>query len=224
MSQAIIKSPGLTDYDAVLKHMRALTECRTQHTADQIWFLQHLPVYTLGLNADKSHILEKNLIPVVQSDRGGQVTYHGPGQLVVYLLLDLHRLNIRVREYVYLLEQVMIDLCNMLSIDAYRRTGAPGVYVEDKKIGALGVRVKKGCCYHGIAINVDMDLSPFSSIHPCGYQDLEVTQLSMHGFTKTIQDIPPLMVPLINHHLGLPSLDPNVYQEKTVFHTTTEAA
>jgi lipoyl(octanoyl) transferase len=140
--------------------------------------VQHPPVYTLGKNGKPEHILDALDIPVVNVDRGGQVTYHGPGQLVVYVLLDLKRLKMGVRSLVTLLEQAVIELLSIYSVDAIARKDAPGVYVGKKKIAALGLRVRKGCCFHGIAINVDMDLSPYEQINPCGYEGLEITQLS----------------------------------------------
>ncbi len=158
--------------------MQAFTDTRDAATADELWFLQHPPVYTLGKNGDISHILDAGDIPVVNIDRGGQVTYHGPGQLVVYTLLDLKRLQLGVRAAVSLLEDSIIATLSDFGVVSAARKEAPGVYVKDAKIAALGLRVRKGCCFHGLALNVDMDLSPFRHINPCGYQGLEVTQLS----------------------------------------------
>jgi len=166
------------DYHSTWQAMQAFTDSRDARTADELWFLQHPPVFTLGKNADPSHILDAGDIPVVHIDRGGQVTYHGPGQLVVYTLLDLKRLGLGVRAAVTLLEDSVIALLADYDITARSRRDAPGVYVNDAKIAALGLRVRKGCCFHGLAFNVDMDLSPFRRINPCGYQGLAVTQLS----------------------------------------------
>ncbi len=157
--------------------MQDFTNSRQLGTPDELWFLQHPPVYTLGKNARPEHILNAADILVVESDRGGQVTYHGPGQVVVYTLLDLSRLKLGVRELVTTLEQTIIELLAGYDVLARARREAPGVYVNDAKIAALGLRVRKGCSFHGLALNVDMDLEPFSRINPCGYEGLEVTQL-----------------------------------------------
>ena len=169
---------GLRSYVDIWHDMQQFTENRTEHTDDEVWFVQHPSVYTLGKNGKPEHILDALNIPVVNVDRGGQVTYHGPGQLVVYVLLDLKRLKMGVRALVTLLEQAVIELLSNYSVDAIARKDAPGVYVGKKKIAALGLRVRKGCCFHGIAINVDMDVSPYKQINPCGYEGLEITQLS----------------------------------------------
>lgn len=158
--------------------MRDFTDSRINETADEFWFLQHPPVYTLGKNAKAEHVLNANGIPVINVDRGGQVTYHGPGQIVVYTLLDLKRLKIGVRELVTMIENSIIDLLAAYGVESSARRDAPGVYVNNAKIAALGLRVRKGCSFHGLALNVDMDLEPFSRINPCGYEGLEVTQLN----------------------------------------------
>ncbi len=157
--------------------MQDFTNSRNHETADELWFLQHPPVYTMGKNAKPEHLLAPDNIPVVNADRGGQVTYHGPGQLVVYTLLDLKRLKIGVRELVTLIEKTLVELLNGYDIDASAKPEAPGVYVNNAKIAALGLRIRRGCSFHGLALNVDMDLEPFSRINPCGYEGLEVTQL-----------------------------------------------
>lgn len=161
--------------------MRSFTEGRTPNTTDEIWVVEHPPTFTLGQSGDSSHILHADKIPIVQSDRGGQVTYHGPGQLVVYVLVDIVRCGVGVRELVRTLEQSIIDLLATAQVKGERRAGAPGVYVDGRKIAALGIRVKRGRCYHGLSLNVDMDLRPFSQINPCGYPGLEVTQLTDLG-------------------------------------------
>ncbi len=173
----VVRHLGIVDYLDSWQQMQAFTDSRTENTADELWFLQHNPVYTLGKNGKTEHILNSADIPVINSDRGGQVTYHGPGQLVVYTLLDIKRLSIGVRELVTLIEQNIIELLAGYKVVANARRDAPGVYVNDAKIAALGLRVRKGCCFHGLALNVDMDLEPFSRINPCGYEGLEVTQL-----------------------------------------------
>ncbi len=175
---------GVVDYSETWQKMRDFTDSRQPDTPDELWFLQHPPVYTLGKNGKPEHVLDAADIPVVNSDRGGQVTYHGPGQLVVYTLLDLTRLKVGVRELVTILEQTVIELLEGYGVVASARREAPGVYVNDAKIAALGLRVRKGCSFHGLALNVDMDLEPFSRINPCGYQGLEVTQL-----TNLVSDI-----------------------------------
>lgn len=169
---------GLQPYLPVWQDMQRFTDQRNDATEDELWLLQHPPVYTLGKSGKTEHVLDSGDIPVVQSDRGGQVTYHGPGQIIVYTLLDLKRMHIGIRELVTRIENSVIALLDDYAVNACARQDAPGVYVEGKKIAALGLRVRKGCCFHGVALNVDMDLEPFERIDPCGYQDLEVTQLS----------------------------------------------
>ena len=174
----VIRHPGEVDYLQTWQKMQEFTDARGNETADELWFLQHPPVYTLGKNGKPEHVLNAQDIPVVNSDRGGQVTYHGPGQIVVYTMLDLSRLKIGVRELVTRIEQSIIELLADHGVESNARRDAPGVYVNNAKIAALGLRVRKGCSFHGLALNVDMDLEPFSRINPCGYEGLEVTQLS----------------------------------------------
>jgi len=173
-----VRELGLRPYLDVWQAMQRFTDQRTATTADELWVLQHPPVFTLGKNGRAEHILDSGEIPVIHSDRGGQVTYHGPGQIIVYTLLDLNRLRIGVRELVTRIENSVIDLLEQYAIDARARADAPGVYVNGRKIAALGLRVRRGRSFHGLALNVDMDLEPFSRINPCGYQGLEVTQLA----------------------------------------------
>jgi len=173
----VVRHLGEAGYHDTWQKMQDFTNSRQSGTPDELWFLQHPPVYTLGKNARPEHILNAADIPVVESDRGGQVTYHGPGQVVVYTLLDLSRLKLGVRELVTTLEQTIIELLAGYDVLARAKREAPGVYVKDAKIAALGLRVRKGCSFHGLALNVDMDLEPFSRINPCGYEGLEVTQL-----------------------------------------------
>lgn len=175
-----IRRLGLRDFESVWREMQVFTDERNTQTPDEIWLVEHPPVFTLGLNGKREHLLDPGTIPVIACDRGGQVTYHGPGQLIAYLLLDLKRRNLGVKALVHALEQAVIDLLADFDIQGERRAGAPGVYVGDAKIAALGLRVRRGCCYHGLSLNVDMDLKPFTRINPCGYKNLRVTQLSEH--------------------------------------------
>jgi len=168
---------GRVDYTACLAAMQDFTDRREANTPDQLWLVQHPPVFTLGLAGKPEHVLDAGDIPVVHCDRGGQVTYHGPGQVVLYTLLDLKRADVGVKALVTTLEQAVIDLLTTLGIDGERRAGAPGVYVAGAKIAALGLRVRRGCAYHGLSLNVAMDLTPFERINPCGYAGLAVTDL-----------------------------------------------
>lgn len=169
---------GTQEYQVIWSKMKEFTMSRTEHTEDELWLLEHPPVYTQGQAGKAEHILNRNTIPIIQSDRGGQITYHGPGQLIVYVLVDLIRLNIGVRTLVSKLEQVLISTLAHYQINAARHCGAPGVYVDEKKIASIGLRVKNGRTYHGIALNVDMDLKPFNDINPCGFNKMEMTQIS----------------------------------------------
>ena len=166
------------DFQQTWRAMQEFTAVRTPDTPDEIWLCQHPPVFTQGLAGKPEHLLRDIGVPVVKIDRGGQITYHGPGQLVAYLLLDLRRRNLGVKALVHRIEQALIDLLAEYGVEAARRPGAPGVYVDDAKIAALGLKIKNGCCYHGLSLNVAMDLAPFSAINPCGYEGLAVTQLS----------------------------------------------
>jgi lipoyl(octanoyl) transferase len=185
----VLRHLGEVDYLKTWQAMQDFTDSRDDDTADEFWLLQHAPVYTLGKNGQPEHILDAGDIPVVNSDRGGQVTYHGPGQVIVYTLLDLKRLKIGVRELVTRIEQSVIELLQDYAIESNARRDAPGVYVNDAKIAALGLRVRKGCSFHGLALNVDMNLEPFSRINPCGYEGLEVTQLKSFVNDVAINDV-----------------------------------
>ena len=176
--QTVLRRLGLMDYETVWRNMQTYTQERNEVSADEIWIVEHPPVYTLGLNGKREHLLNIASIPVIETDRGGQVTYHAPGQLVVYPLLDIERLKMGVREIVTLLEQAMITVLSQYGIMAMAKPEAPGVYVAGKKIGSVGLRVKRGCCYHGLSLNNNMDLSPFKHINTCGYPLLDVTQLA----------------------------------------------
>lgn len=184
--QLRIRQPGLCDYLPIWQEMQAFTRRRGDETPDELWLLQHRPVFTLGMNGKPAHVLSAGDIPVLNVDRGGQVTYHGPGQLVAYVLLDLRRLGIGVRGLVTALEQSVVEWLQSCSVTASVRRDAPGVYVDGAKVAALGLRVRRGCSYHGLAINVDMDLTPFDRINPCGYAGMPVTQLRDLGINLDV--------------------------------------
>jgi len=173
----LIRRLGRVDYAPTFAAMQGFTATRTPETADELWLCEHPPVFTQGLSGKPEHLLADIGIPVLQIDRGGQITYHGPGQVVAYLLLDLRRRSLKVRELVAKIEQAVIDLLADCGVAAERQANAPGVYVGGAKIAALGLRIKGGCSYHGVSLNVDMDLAPYQSINPCGYPGLTVTQL-----------------------------------------------
>jgi lipoyl(octanoyl) transferase len=180
---------GLADYTVVWREMQAFTDTRTAETPDELWLLQHPPVFTLGRNGKTEHLHHTGNIPVIHVDRGGQVTFHGPGQLVAYPLLDLKRRRLGIQSLVRLLEQSVIDLLADYAIRAGRRDKAPGVYVEGRKIAALGLRVRRGCCYHGLSLNVNVDLEPFAMINPCGYPGLEVARLADLGIDAPLDTV-----------------------------------
>lgn len=184
-----IKYLGSSDYQRTWDAMRDFTDQRNPETRDELWIVEHAPVFTQGLNGRAEHLLDPGNIPVVQIDRGGQITYHGPGQLVLYCLLDIARLGLGVKGLVASIENSVIDLLERYQITAHTRRGAPGVYVGDAKIAALGLRIRKGCCYHGLSLNVDMDLEPFARINPCGYAGLAVAQLSDLGVTAGVEQV-----------------------------------
>jgi lipoyl(octanoyl) transferase len=176
-SPITVRKLGLAGFDSTWRAMRQFTASRTGDTPDEIWLVQHSPVYTLGIAGREEHLPRvDNGIPVIKTDRGGQITYHGPGQMVVYLLLDMQRRRLTVRPLVRLMEQAVVGLLREYGVAANGRAEAPGVYVDNAKIAALGLRIKRGCCYHGLALTVDMDLRPFRAIDPCGYPGLDVTQ------------------------------------------------
>ncbi|MBL3588605.1 MAG: lipoyl(octanoyl) transferase LipB [gamma proteobacterium endosymbiont of Lamellibrachia anaximandri] len=192
----LIRQLGLQPYETTWQAMRDYTDNRDAKSRDELWLLQHPPVFTLGQAGKPEHLLRPGAIPIIKSDRGGQVTYHGPGQLITYLMLDLRRAKIGVRALVSLLEKSVVVLLAAKGIDAAARADAPGVYVDGSKIAALGLRVRHGCSFHGLSLNVDMDLEPFSRINPCGHPGLTVTQLAdLNGTT----DIPTLGRDLAKH-------------------------
>ena len=172
-----IRHLGLKAYNTVWEDMKLFTSDRHEKTIDELWLVEHLPVYTQGQAGKAEHLLHATAIPVVKSDRGGQITYHGPGQLVAYVLIDIRRQHMGIRHFVAQLERVLIQLLKHYDIAGQIRCGAPGVYVNEKKIASIGLRVKNGCTYHGISLNVAMDLKPFSNINPCGYASLQMTQI-----------------------------------------------
>lgn len=192
IDQLIIRPLRLAEYNSVSQAMRLFTDTRSTETADEIWLIEHKPVYTLGQAAKLEHILNPGAIPVEKTDRGGQVTYHGPGQLVVYPLLNLRRLNLNVRALVTLLEETIIDFLAGYAIHAQARKDAPGVYVNGAKIASIGLRIRRGFCYHGIAFNIAMDLKPFLGINPCGFSQLAVTQLSDLGGPSNLEIVADL--------------------------------
>ncbi|SNS17619.1 lipoyl(octanoyl) transferase [Noviherbaspirillum humi] len=201
MSDITIIRRGREDYDTTFAAMRAFTDARTRDTPDELWIVEHPPVYTLGLGADPSHVLDAHGIPVVQTDRGGEVTFHGPGQAIIYLLMDLRRnreARLFAREFVHRIEQAVIDTLAAYNLDGERKQGAPGIYVSGKvpgpwrgaKIAALGLKVRgNGCTYHGVSLNVAMDLAPFSWINPCGYEGLATVDMQTLGAHAALTDV-----------------------------------
>lgn len=196
-----IRRLGLVDYEATWRDMQRFTDTRTPTTRDEIWFLEHPPVFTLGMNGRREHVLAPGDIPLLPVDRGGQVTYHGPGQLVVYPLLDLRRLGLGVRELVMRLENAVIELAAGYGIEAVGRRDAPGVYVEGRKLASIGLRVRRGCSYHGLALNVVNDLEPFSRINPCGFEGLQVVKLADLAAVGSFGEVMERFVPLVARNL-----------------------
>ena len=197
MTKMVVRRLGTVPYDETWQRMKAFTQGRDVTTYDELWFLEHPAVYTLGQVGKPEHIIAPGDIPVVKSDRGGQVTYHGPGQLVVYLLIDVKRLGVGIRTLVTGIERSVIDFLAKRGILAMARKDAPGVYVEGRKIAALGLRIRKGCSYHGLSLNVDMDLVPFAGIDPCGYKGLEVIDLKTLGIPMTVAQAAVELAPII---------------------------
>ncbi len=203
-----IRQLGLQPYEPISQAMHDFTNTRDETTADEIWLVEHQRVFTQGQAGKAEHVLVPGDIPVIQSDRGGQVTYHGPGQQVMYVLLNLKRRKLGVRELVTILEQTVVNTLAQLGIEAYPRADAPGVYVDGRKICSLGLRIRKGCSFHGLALNIDMDLSPFLRINPCGYAGLEMTQVSALRPGTSLEDVQPL---LINKFIELLNTPPVKY-------------
>lgn len=209
----VVKFFGMTEYEPTWHAMREFTNRRNAQSRDEIWLLQHPPTYTQGQAGRPEHLLNARNIPVVQIDRGGQITYHGPGQIVAYLLLDLRRWKLNVRQMVRLMEQSVIDILAGYNISAQGREDAPGVYVGDAKIAALGLKIRHGCCYHGLSFNIDMDLTPYHFINPCGYQGLRVIQLKDFGIEASTDMLEQLLAHkllalLQQHYLHAASLQP----------------
>lgn len=200
-----IRTLGMTDYLGCWRAMQTFTDARVPATRDEIWLTEHAPVYTLGLAGRREHLRDTQRVPVVRVDRGGQVTYHGPGQLVVYLLFDLKRARIGIRDMVRAIEAAVIELLDSLRVSAYGKRSAPGVYVlrngVEAKIAAIGLKVRNGCTYHGLALNVAMDLSPFAAIDPCGYPGLDVTSLADLDVVQRVEDVGAALAPRLAAHL-----------------------
>jgi len=199
----VVEWRGRADYEPIWREMQQFTDLRTESTPDRIWMLEHPPVFTLGMNASREHLLSPGEIPVVPIDRGGQVTYHGPGQLMIYPLLDLRRAKLGVRDLVTALEQTVVDYCAAHAIEADTRADAPGVYVRGAKLASIGIRVRRGASYHGLALNVDMDLEPFSRINPCGFKDLPMTQLADLGVAASTASVAAAITPHLLRALRL---------------------
>jgi len=206
----LIRNLGLQSYEPVSQQMHDFTDTRDDTTPDEIWLVEHYPVFTQGQAGKAEHVLAPGDIPVIQSDRGGQVTYHGPGQQVMYVLINLKRRKIGVRELVTLLENTVINTLAMQGIKAQARADAPGVYVQGKKICSLGLRIRKGCSFHGLALNIDMDLAPFMRINPCGYAGLEMTQVSQLTENTGVDKIRPI---LVQQFLALLNNPPHQYMD-----------
>ena len=206
----LIRNLGLQPYDPVSRAMHDFTDMRTDTTQDEIWLVEHHPVFTQGQAGKAEHVLAAGDIPVVQSDRGGQVTYHGPGQQVMYVLINLKRRKLGVRELVTLLEQTVVNTLAEVGIEAYPRADAPGVYVQGKKICSLGLRIRKGCSFHGLALNIDMDLAPFLRINPCGYAGMEMTQVHHLHPEVNMDKIRPI---LMDKFLALLNYPPHKYTD-----------
>ena len=196
-----IRYLGLQDYQGTWEKMSEFTTERTSETVDELWVLEHPAVFTQGCAGKAEHLLTETNIPIVKSDRGGQITYHAPGQIIIYLLIDLRRQKVNVRSLVSIIEQAIINLLALNNVTAIAKPDAPGVYVKGKKIASLGLKIRKGCSFHGLALNVDMDLSPFLHINPCGYAGLEMTQCKNEGINISINELAPLLAEHIHHQL-----------------------
>lgn len=208
----ILRQLGLQPYEAVSHAMHVFTDNRSPDTQDEIWLVEHPKVFTQGQAGKAEHVLFPGDIPVVQSDRGGQVTYHGPGQQVMYVMIDIKRRKIGVRQLVTAIEQTVVDTLAFFNIEAYPKADAPGVYVNGKKICSLGLRIRKGCSLHGLALNIDMDLEPFLRINPCGYAGLQMTQASLEKPGLTVADVMPVLVEAFNRQLGYLQAEPLPWQ------------
>ena len=203
MSELVVRELGRQVYEPVWRAMQDFTNTRTESTPDEIWFCDHDSVFTLGLNTKPEHLLAPGDIPVIQIDRGGQVTYHGPGQLMIYPLIDLRRAGLGVRDLVTALEQSVVDLAADYGIEAASRCDAPGVYVDGVKLASVGLRIRRGSSFHGMALNVDVDLEPFSRINPCGFKDLQLTDLARLGADNELAVVRDKLLPHLLRHLHL---------------------
>jgi len=197
-----IKHLGLRDYGEVWNEMKSFTASRAETTPDELWIVEHSPVFTLGLAGKEEHLLNPGNIPITQSDRGGQVTYHGPGQLIVYIMLDLHRAGLGVRSLVDLLQNSIIQLLQQYNVEGHTIPKAPGVYVSGSKLAAIGLRIRNGRSFHGISLNVEMDLEPFSRINPCGYPDMQITQLHDIGVKLSLDQAAQILTDNLQNNLS----------------------
>ena len=204
---------GLQPYLETWRKMQDVTEQRNKNSVDQIWVVEHPPIFTQGRAGKAEHILQSTTIPIVESDRGGQITYHGPGQLIAYLLIDIRRKEFTVRSLVSIIEQSIISLLADYQITAVAKSDAPGVYVKHKKIASLGLKIRKGCSFHGLALNIDMDLSPFLQINPCGYAGLEMTQCKNEGLNLSVKELAPLLVQKLNQQLNYSQIESFYYEQ-----------
>jgi lipoyl(octanoyl) transferase len=211
---------GQVEYREAWSRMQTFNEARSADSRDEIWFLEHAPVFTLGMNASSEHVLAPGTIPVVQTDRGGQVTYHGPGQLVVYPLLDVRRLRLAVRQLVQALESAVIGFAATRNVQAHARREAPGVYVGNCKLASIGLRIKRGCSYHGLALNVAMDREPFQRINPCGFAGMEVTDLAAWSVHVELPELARALAPLLLDALRLPANVEWARPEQTLLHSS----
>jgi len=198
----IIRNKLRQDYSTTWRAMQEFTNTRDENTLDEIWYLEHDPVFTQGQNGKSEHLLNPGTIPVIKVDRGGQVTYHGPGQLMVYILVDLRRKKLNIRQLVNCLENAVIDLLAEFSIKAVAKADAPGVYIDNKKICSVGLRIRRGCSYHGLAFNLNMNLEPFSRINPCGFPDLKITQLADFLEPAALEGMNIKLINYLTHNLG----------------------
>ena len=203
MRDALVRDLGRHAYEPVWRAMQAFTDARTEDTPDELWLVEHDPVFTLGQAGRPEHVLAAGDIPVLHVDRGGQVTYHGPGQIVAYPLLDLRRMKLGVRDYVCRIEEAVIDNLAEWNIEGARKDGAPGVYVNGAKVAALGIRVRRGCCFHGLAFNIAMDLEPFHRINPCGFAGLEVVSMADLGGPGHLDAVKPVLLAALADRFGL---------------------
>jgi lipoyl(octanoyl) transferase len=203
MSELVVRELGRQVYEPVWRAMQEFTNTRTESTPDEIWFCDHDSVFTLGLNTKPEHLLAPGDIPVIQIDRGGQVTYHGPGQLMIYPLIDLRRAGLGVRDLVTALEQSVVDLAADYGVEAASRCDAPGVYIDGVKLASVGLRIRRGSSFHGMALNVDVDLEPFSRINPCGFKDLQITDLASLGADNDLAAVRDKLLPHLLRHLHL---------------------